>query len=178
LTSDQKRQLADLQKQTDAKLEKILTAEQRAQLKAPRDGVAVGPPGFGPGPGGFGPGRGGPGGRGGMGMARGAPLELDPLIALDDARKPLRSKLLALPALRTKYLQNVRTIAEKSLDWKNLGPVVAQYRALIEKEVEADTRKLDSFEDFTKFTADTPPAAEPGGRRGPGGMSGMSRRAF
>ena len=67
---------------------------------------------------------------------------------------------------------------EKSLDWKNLGPVVAQYRSLIEKEVEADTRKLDSFEDFKKFTADTPPAAEPGGRRGPAGMSGMSLRAF
>src|SRR5207248_11760823 len=120
-------------------------------------------------------GRGGPGGRGGAG---GGGLTLDPLVALDNPRMPLRSKVLAVPALKAKYLHHVRTIAEKSLDWKNLGPVVAQYRALIEKEVEADTRQLDSFEDFTKFTADTPPAAEPGGRRGPGGMSGMSRRAF
>ena len=39
----------------------------------------------------------------------------------------------------------MRTIAEKSLDWKKLGPVVADFRKQIEKEVEADTRKLDSF---------------------------------
>ena len=84
-------------------------------------------------------------------------------IGLDDARKPLRSKVLAVPALRAKYLANVRTIAEKSLDWKNLGPVVAQYRKLIEKEVEADTRKLDSFEAFLRTTADD---ATAGGGRG------------
>ncbi|HTK76580.1 MAG TPA: CotH kinase family protein [Gemmataceae bacterium] len=166
LTGEQKRKLAELQKETDARLEKILTAEQRAQIKGFRDGVAGGPGGFGPGPGpgpgGGGPGGRGPGGRGGMGMARSAPLELDPLIGLDDARKPLRSKVLAVPALRAKYLQNVRTIAEKSLDWKSLGPVVAKYRALIAKEVEVDTRKLDSFDAFLRTTADD--ASGAGGR--------------
>jgi len=95
-------------------------------------------------------------------MAPTAPLELDPLIGLDDSRKPLRSKILAVPALRERYLQNVRTIAQKSLDWKNLGPVVAQFRTLIEKDVEADTRKLDSFEAFRRTTADDAIAA--GGR--------------
>jgi spore coat protein CotH len=167
LTGEQKKQLADLQKETDARLEKILTAEQRAQLKGLRDVVAGGPPGFGPG--GFGPGPEGPGGpggrgpggRGGTGIARNA-LELDPLVGLDNARMPLRSKVLAVPALRFRYLQNVRTIADKSLDWTNLGTVIAQYRALIEKEVEADTRKLDSFEAFRRTTADEPTGA--GGR--------------
>lgn len=136
-------------------------------------------PGFGFGPGGPGgpgggpPGRGGFGGRPGEGRpdgprgeqrrpgenARpgGLAFDLDPLIGLDDSRKPLRSKLLAVPSLRTRYLQHVRTIAEESLDWKKLGPVVAQYRSLIEKEIEADTRKLSSFADFQTATADVAP---------------------
>ena len=87
-------------------------------------------------------------------MGGGGGVDLDPLIALNDLRKPLRSKILAVPSLKTKYLQDIRTIAEKSLDWKTLGPVVAQYRTLIEKEVEADTRKLEPFEAFVRTTAD------------------------
>ncbi len=109
-------------------------------------------------------------------------VELDPLIGMDDAKKPLRSRLLAVPALRSRYLAHVRTIAKNSLDWARLGPVVAQYRALIEKEVEVDTRKLGTFASFQKVTSDTPaaepapPAAESGGpRRRP---ETMSLRAF
>jgi hypothetical protein len=104
---------------------------------------------------------------------RGGGMELDPLIGLDNARMPLRSKVLAVPALRERYLQCVKAIAAESLDWKALGPVVARYRALIEKEVAADTRKLDSFEEFEQFTADAAPA---GGRER--SRSGMSLRAF
>jgi spore coat protein H len=43
MTEDQKRKLAELQKQVDAELEKILTPEQRAQLKRLRDGPGVPP---------------------------------------------------------------------------------------------------------------------------------------
>jgi spore coat protein CotH len=118
------------------------------------------PPGFGDqgtrgqgasGPGGpppdmmFGPGR----GRGGRGMFGGASAELDPLVGLDDPTKPLRSKLLAVPALRERYLSYVRDIAQKHLDWKTLGPHVEGYQALIAEDVKADTRKLYSFEAFT-----------------------------
>jgi hypothetical protein len=83
-------------------------------------------------------------------------VALDPLVGLTDKSKPLRSKVLAVPALREKYLANVKTIAADSLDWGKLGPVVANYRRLIEKEVEADTRKLESFTAFQAVTADTP----------------------
>ena len=120
-------------------------------------GFPPGDPGFGPGfgPGGPGFGPGGPGfGPGGPGFMEGG-VDLDPLIAVDDPRKPLRSKLLAVPSLRAKYLQHVRTLAEISLDWKNLGPVVAQYRLLIEKDVEADTRKLTGLEAFIGATSDS-----------------------
>ncbi len=168
-------------------------------------------PGFGFGPGGPGGPGGGPPGRGGFGGGqpggrpgearpdgpRGEPrrpgdnvrpggpaFDLDPLIGLDDARKPLRSKVLSVPSLRVRYLQHVRTIAEESLDWKKLGPIVAGYRSLIEKEIEADTRKLSSFADFQKATADVvtkesndKAESEPPRRFGPPHHS-VSLRAF
>ena len=74
-----------------------------------------------------------------------------PITYKDNAQPVLVKKN---PSLRAKYLKNIRTIAEKSLDWKSLGPVVAQYRALLEKEIDADTRKLDSLDAFQKMTAD------------------------
>jgi spore coat protein CotH len=163
LTEEQKKRLADIQKDTDAKIEKLLTEEQRKQFKEMKDragnvfgGPPGGPGGFGPPgwpggpPGGFGPPGGGPGGMAGSGRG----VELDPLVGLTDASKPLRSKLLAVPAFRAKYLANVRKIAEESLDWKKLGPVVVQFRKLIEKEVEMDTRKLASFDAFQRATSE------------------------
>lgn len=112
----------------------------------------------------------------------GANVDLDPLVGLDDTRKPLRSKILAVPSLRARYLQNVRTIADKSLDWKTLGPVVTQFRSLIEKEIEADTRKLSSFASFQKATADTiakdAKPAEPEPRRFGPPHNDLSLRSF
>jgi hypothetical protein len=81
------------------------------------------------------------------GMGGGGP-NLDPLIGLEDSSKPLRSKLLASTALRDKYLQYVKDIASKWLDWKTLGPLVEQYRALIDADVQADSKKLYSYEAF------------------------------
>ncbi len=132
-------------------------------------GRGRGGPGGRPGPGGGGPGGGpgpgGPGGRAAGGGPRPSGIEIDPLIGLDDARKPLRSRLLAVPSLKARYLDHVRAIAEKWLDWNTLGPVVAQYRALIEKDVESDTRKLSSLAAFQKAVADAPadPAAADSG---------------
>ncbi len=117
------------------------------------------------GPGGpGGRGRGGPpGGPGGFQLPPGIQLppgfqfpttfgqagaELDPLIGLDDANKPLRSKLLAVPSLRAKYLGYVREIADKWLDWRTLEPLVRQYQSVIAADVKADTRKLYPTEQF------------------------------
>jgi spore coat protein CotH len=136
LTDEQKRRLAELQKEADGKLDKLLTDAQRKQWKEMRERGPV-MIGFGP-PAGIGSGG----------------VELDPLVGLTDRSKPLRSKVLAVPALRAQYLRDMRTVAEKSLDWKTLGPVVARYRAMIEKEIEADTRKLEPTEAFLRVTAD------------------------
>jgi hypothetical protein len=112
----------------------------------------------------------GPGAKGGK--DRPSPVAVDPLVGLDDPRKPLRSKLLAVPALKARYLEYVRTIATDWLDWKKLGPVVAAHRALIEDEIKADTRKLTSLAAFQHATADAPAADRPGR-----GME-MTLRAF
>lgn len=98
--------------------------------------------------------------------ARGNNIELDPLSGLNDASKPLRSKLLAVPALRARYLSYVREIAETWLDWNKLGPVVQQYQVLLAAEVKADTRKLDSTEAFFA-SATNSAAATPQAFRGP-----------
>lgn len=113
------------------------------------------------GPGGMGPGGMGPGGGG---------VNLDPLVGLEDRSKPLRSRLLAVPALRERYLRNVRTLATVWLDWNRLGPLVAQYSALIDKEVQADTRKLAPYEAFR--------AAVSGEAPGTQAVRGESLRAF
>lgn len=91
------------------------------------------------------------GGRGGPGSGG---VLLDPLFAQGDGGKPIISKVLAVPALRAKYLAYVREIADKSLDWKVIGPVAARYRALIGDEVARDTRKLYSTDAFQQTTSE------------------------
>jgi len=120
-----------------------------------------GPGGLG-GPGG-GLGRGGPGFGGGPG---GGGVNLDPLVAANDSSKPLLSKLLAVPSLRTRYLGYVRDIAEKWLDWNKLSPLAEQYHALIADDVKADTRKLDSTGAFLNSVAGGAQSeGQAGGRR-------------
>lgn len=124
--------------------------------------IAGGPPG-GPGGGRGGPGHGGP--------------DLDPLIALDDGGKPLRSGLLGIPRLRERYLDHVRSIARDQLAWESIGPVIEQCRQLIHEAVREDTRKLASTEAFEAATSPVP-VADDGGR--PTSLRGFleRRRAF
>jgi hypothetical protein len=102
-----------------------------------------------------GPGRRGPGGPGGPGgppaaapQESGGPFALDPLVAASDASKPLISKLLAVPALRQRYLGYVREIATVWLDWDKLGPIATGFHELIDAEVKDDTKKLASYDAF------------------------------
>lgn len=145
-----------------------------------------GGPGFGgggrrggPGSGGPGSGQGGPGGPGGApggpgrgpgGPGGGGGVEVDPLVGVTapDDTKPLRSKLLAVPNLRAQYLRNVRILANDWLDWRKLSPVVEQYVKVIEKEIEADTRKLeDGFPQSIAGEAQPAGAEQGPGRRRP-----------
>ncbi len=124
-----------------------------------RGGPRGGGPQFGGGPGGPGPGgppQGGRGGPGGGGPGGGGGVEavtLSPLVNEGNANRPLASKLLAVPALKAKYLSYVREIAEKDLNWANLGPKVARHRAVIADDVKRDTKKMTTNEDFDLGTA-------------------------
>jgi hypothetical protein len=93
---------------------------------------------------------GGGGGRGGRG-----PVQIDPLVGTDDPTKPLRSKLLAVPALRQKYLEYVRDIATRWLDWNALLPMAKSSHDLIASEVRTDTRKLYDVAGFEAGVAAT-----------------------
>jgi hypothetical protein len=158
----------------------------------------AGGPGFPGGPGGRGPGM-GPGRRFGPAFedapaagpqpavdtppeprlaaaARSGGVELDPLTGLNDTSKPLRSKLLAVPSLRARYLGYVREIAEQWLDWNKLGPLALQDAALIATELKADTRKLYSTEAAWKGIAEHFPGTAETGRFGPGPR--MSLKSF
>jgi hypothetical protein len=88
------------------------------------------------------------GSAGGRDVGRNGGIELDPLVGRRDSFAPLRSRLLAVPALRARYLDYIRDIAERWLDWTKLEPMVAHYQALIATDVKSDTRKLDTIEAF------------------------------
>ncbi|TWT78726.1 Inner spore coat protein H [Planctomycetes bacterium CA13] len=104
---------------------------------------------------------GGPGGPRGGGPLR-AQVDTDPLVDIRNDRMPLRSRLLAVPELRQRYLEYVHQMANESISWQHLGPVVEDYRQLIEPLVKADTRKLTSYEAFqAAANPDTVPAEHP-----------------
>ena len=103
---------------------------------------------------------GGPGGPGGRGGPGGGGPTLDPMVGLDDPAKPLRRRLLALPHLRDRYLDHMKTIARNDLDWATVGPVIAGWRALILDAVREDTRKLDSTDAFEAATASEGPSPD------------------
>jgi hypothetical protein len=123
-------------------------------------------------------------GRGRFGNSNGdssGGVALDPLVAATDTAKPLLSKLLSVPAFKQRYLGYVRDVASKWLDWNKLGPIAAQYQALIADDVKLDQRKLYSTESFAKgVTQDG--GDEGGGFMGPSSMSIKSfaeqRRAY
>ncbi len=145
-----------------------------------------GPPGP-SGPGMFGPPSGdrrrdggrdmrGPAGGGVFGPDSGG-VKLDPLVGLDNERIPLRSRLLAVPALRERYMECVHEIAEYALNWERLSPQIAQYRALINNAVQQDTRKLESYESFLQATS-TDLQEREGGSNGSLQSFAHGRRSF
>jgi spore coat protein CotH len=93
-------------------------------------------------------GRGFGGGGGGPMMMGGGGPTLDLLVGLDDPTKPLRSKLLAVPALRDRYLSYCRDIAQSRLDWEKLGATARRYHDAIKAHVETDTRKMVTNDQF------------------------------
>ncbi|MEO6246391.1 MAG: CotH kinase family protein [Opitutaceae bacterium] len=93
--------------------------------------------------------RGGRGGRGPGGFGGGG-VQLDPLAVLKNPNAVIAQKLLAVPALRARYLGYVREMASTWLDWSNLGPVAKSFHDLIDADVKRDTRKLEGYAEFAE----------------------------
>jgi spore coat protein CotH len=85
---------------------------------------------------------------GGRGFRGPTNAELDPFAGADDSRKALLNRLLAVPALRTKYLTDIRDVARDSFDWTKMEPIVNRYEAMLAADVKADGHKLFSTEMF------------------------------
>jgi len=106
-----------------------------------------GPPQGGPG----GPPHGGPGGPPAADPEAGSGFGLKPLASMTD-RFPLRSKLLAVPALKKKYLANLKSIATNDLRADTFGALVAEFSDVIADEVKKDTRKMMTNSAFKAAT--------------------------
>ncbi|TWU35334.1 CotH protein [Novipirellula aureliae] len=118
------------------------------------------------------------GGRAQEARTQTSPLELDPLIGLNAADKPLRSKVLAVPEYRQKYLAKVRQIADVSLDWKNIGPFIQSQVNLIDDAVKSETRKLGSYEAFRSAVSSDSISNADAATESRGGHGSMNLKEF
>lgn len=84
----------------------------------------------------------------GFDFSQSSSYNLDPLIDINDKTKPLRSVLLSNPELRRKYLNYVKELAEKWMDWERVGKIAEFYHSLIDEYVKEDAKKLCAYEEF------------------------------
>lgn len=118
-----------------------------------------GPPPFGPPP--FGPPP--------FGAPDASSVALDPLVAMNSPDKPLYSKVLAVPKYREQFLANLKTLADQSLNWSKLQPLIESQVNLIEPIVKGETHSLTTHQRFLAMTSgdDRPVALTPAESRGP-----------
>ncbi|HEX7632083.1 MAG TPA: CotH kinase family protein, partial [Lacunisphaera sp.] len=76
--------------------------------------------------------------------------ELDVYAGLDDARRPLLSKLLAVPELRMRYFACIHDLAETWLSWEKLGAQAQADHQLITPFVKEETRRASSYARFVQ----------------------------
>ncbi|MCB1643742.1 MAG: lamin tail domain-containing protein, partial [Xanthomonadales bacterium] len=63
------------------------------------------------------------------------------------ANKPVLSRVLAVPELRQRYMAHYRVVLP-DLDWAYFGPLFLAQRDLIDAAVQADPKKLYSYQNF------------------------------
>lgn len=72
-----------------------------------------------------------------------------PFYNADKVNYPLLNRLLAVPSIRQRYLAHFRTILQEVLNPTLTNPLIDQYDAKISTDVQADTKKLYSFTQYT-----------------------------
>lgn len=96
-------------------------------------------------------GGGGPGGRGGPGGWSWGELivgTVSPTTHAENPMRPVISRLLGIPKWKARYIAHVRTVVDEWLDWEVLEPVIKEYHALIDAEVQKDNKKLYDYSRF------------------------------
>ena len=99
------------------------------------------------------------------------PVALDPLVDQNNPDKAILYRLLAVPELRAKYLDDVHDVARRWLRWDRVGPIAEKYQALIAADVKGDVRKLYSTTAFTSALTVDGEEAVGGGPIAPPDMS-------
>ena len=94
--------------------------------------------------------RGRPGGRGPGGWSWGELTSgmVSPMTHADNSMRPVINRLLGVPKWKARYIAHVRTVVNEWLDWNVLEPVIKEYHALIDADVENDDKKLYPYRDF------------------------------
>lgn len=74
--------------------------------------------------------------------------ELSPFYHQTATNRPVLNRLLQIDDFRQRYLAHYRTLLDEMWKWEIIGPVVTQYANLIDAEVQADPKRLFSYNDF------------------------------
>jgi hypothetical protein len=125
------------------------------------------------------------GGRGGPNeWPPGTDRMLSPVAWEGSTKRPVIQRLLAVPALRARYLAHYRTLVDEWVNWDRFGPVAEKYHALIDPEVKKDNKNIHPYDAFADcLTKDyTRGGGFPGrggfGRRGGGHGSAPAFKKF
>ena len=76
-------------------------------------------------------------------------LAWSPFYHADNANYPLLNKMLQVPEYRQRYIAHLRTIITDMIDPALAAQTIAEYGDMIDAHVEADTKKLYSYNQFT-----------------------------
>ena len=71
-----------------------------------------------------------------------------PFYHASDVNYPLMNRLMQVPQFRQRYLAHIRTITSELLDATAISDFIDYYSALIDSEVQADTKKLYTYNQF------------------------------
>jgi hypothetical protein len=98
---------------------------------------------------------------------------MPPLYQINNPDKPVMHRLWSVSELKERYLAHLRTMLEE-FDWNELETVLYGYRDLIDAEVQADTKKIYSYQMFLDNFDTTVNL----GGGGPGGGSVIGLKEF
>jgi CotH kinase protein/Lamin Tail Domain len=74
--------------------------------------------------------------------------ELPPLHNKTDPEKPVLFRLLDVPEIQQRYFAHLRTLLEQDFRYDLMGPRFDQYKAMIDATVQADPKKIYSYQEF------------------------------